>query len=116
MAACLSHDVMPKMMEHLPASDTDAISESIALVDGADLYIGVFAQRYGYVAEGYDSSITEMEYNRAIDRRIPCLIFLSHEEHLFRARDFDKGLSAQQLEQLRVLCPSPRKFLTGATR
>jgi hypothetical protein len=41
--ACLRVGVFPKMMDHLPAVDADAISVSLELVDDADVYIGVFA-------------------------------------------------------------------------
>lgn len=71
MDACLRQSMFPKMMEHLPASDADAIAESLKLVDEANIYLGIFAHRYGYVPKGYDISITEMEYNRAVERGIP---------------------------------------------
>ena len=45
------------------------------MVDEADVYVGVFAYRYGYVPEGHDISITEMEYNRAVELDKPRLIF-----------------------------------------
>ena len=61
MHACLRVKVFPTMMEHLPASDDDAIAASMKLVDEADIYVGVFAHRYGYVPEGHKKSITEME-------------------------------------------------------
>src|SRR5437870_12697151 len=79
MDACLRQDMFPKMMEHLPASDAEAISVSLKLVDEANIYLGVFAHRYGYVPKTNNPqqiSITEMEYNRAVERRIPRLIFL----------------------------------------
>ena len=60
----------PHMMEKLPALDTDAIEASLRMVEEADVYVGVFAWRYGYVPDGHDVSITEMEYNRA-GRRMP---------------------------------------------
>ena len=69
--ACLRQGMLPVMMEHLPASDADAITKSMRMVDEADLYLGIFAFRYGYIPEGHDISITEMEYNRAITRRFP---------------------------------------------
>ena len=47
MDACLAQDMFPKMMEHLPASDGDAIEESLRMVDEADVYLGIFACRYG---------------------------------------------------------------------
>jgi hypothetical protein len=81
MDACLSLDVFPSMMEHMPATDADAIDASLKMVDGADVYIGIFANRYGYMPEGYDISITEMEYQRAIKRGIPTLIFLIDGQH-----------------------------------
>jgi hypothetical protein len=69
--ACLRQDIFPLMMESLPASDMDAVSVSLGMVDRADIYIGVFAYRYGHVPAGCEISITEMEYNRACERGIP---------------------------------------------
>lgn len=79
--ACLRQSMLPVMMEHLPASDAEAIGASLKMVDEADIYIGIFAHRYGYVPKGHDISITEMEYNRAKGREIPRLIFLMDKEH-----------------------------------
>ena len=79
MDACLRMGMFPKMMEHLPALDADAIQASLDLVDQAEVYIGIFANRYGEVPAQNNPlqiSITEMEYNRATERGIPRLIFL----------------------------------------
>src|ERR1051325_7849931 len=79
MDACLRQSMLPKMMEQLPASDAEAIEASLTLVDEADIYVGVFAHRYGYVPKENNAeqiSVTEMEYNRAVERKIPRLIFL----------------------------------------
>jgi hypothetical protein len=54
--ACLSEGVFPIGMESLPARDADAIRVSLEMVDTADIYIGVFAWRYGHVPKGYDIS------------------------------------------------------------
>ena len=72
--ACLRQGMFPVMMEQMPAANATAIEESLRIVNEADIYLGIFAYRYGYVPEGYDTSITEMEYNRAVQRGIPCLI------------------------------------------
>jgi tetratricopeptide (TPR) repeat protein len=100
--ACLRQGMFPLMMEHLPASDADAIAESLRMVNEADLYLGIFAYRYGYVPKGYDISITEMEYNRAIERGIPRLLFLMHEKHPLTAADFEIGEGAVKLEALKA--------------
>ena len=101
MRACLQAGVMPDMMEDIPASDQDAIKISLGMVDKADIYVGLFAHRYGYVAAGHDRSITHMEYDRAIERGIPCLIFVMHEDVPVRPKDVDKGVAAEKLENLK---------------
>ena len=68
-----------EMMEHLTALDTDAEDASLSMVDQADVYIGIFAYRYGYVPDGEEISITEMEYNRAVETDKPRLIFFIHD-------------------------------------
>jgi hypothetical protein len=79
--ACLRQGIFPVAMENLPARDADAIRVSIEMVDKADIYIGIFAWRYGHKPEGHDISITEMEFNRAVERGIPILVFVIHKEH-----------------------------------
>lgn len=79
--ACLGVGVMPSMMEDWPALDADGVSASLKKVDDADIYVGIFGHRYGYVPAGHDVSITEMEYDRAVHRGIPRLIFIMHDEH-----------------------------------
>jgi hypothetical protein len=79
--ACLCMGIFPLVMESLPARDADAIRVSMEMVDKADLYIGIFAWRYGHIPEGQKISITEMEFDRAVRRKIPILVFLTHKEH-----------------------------------
>lgn len=81
MQACLREGFFPMGMEHLPARDADAIRVSLEMVEKADIYIGIFAWRYGHKPEGHDISITEMEFNRAVERKIPILVFLIHKDH-----------------------------------
>jgi uncharacterized protein DUF4062 len=99
--ACLRQDVFPVMMEQLPASNADAIRVSLDLVNKADLYIGIFANRYGHVPQGSEISISEMEYQRAVERDIPRHIFLMHADHPVVAADVDKGSAAEKLVALK---------------
>ena len=99
--ACLRASMFPNMMEQLPALDADAIEASLALVDEADVYIGLFAHRCGYVPDGHDTSITEREYERAVERGIPRLIFLMSDDVPVLPIDVDKGDSAIQLDALK---------------
>ena len=79
--ACLCEDIFPIGMESLPARDADAIQVSLEMVNKADIYIGIFAWRYGHIPKGHNISITEMEFNRAVERKIPILVFVIHKDH-----------------------------------
>ena len=78
--------MFPVMMEHLPASDAEAIGVSLALVDEADIYVGIFAHRYRLCAQGHAISVTEMEYNPRSNASIPRLIFVMDDEHPIRPK------------------------------
>lgn len=93
-----------KMMENLTAENANAVEVSLRLVEEADVYIGIFAQRYGSVPD-YNNpdkiSITEMEYNRATERGIPRLIFFMHDDHHLKKSDVETGPGAEKLERLK---------------
>src|SRR3954469_54052 len=78
--ACLMLNFWPKMMEYIGAMDASGLAASLTLVDDADLYVGIFARRYGTIPEGSDVSITEAEYLRAVERGIPRLLFVATED------------------------------------
>jgi len=70
--ACIAQDIFPVWMKYLPARDANGFQVSMEMVDQADIYIGVYAWRYGWVPE-FDNpkqiSITEMEFDRALARK-----------------------------------------------
>ena len=118
MNACLEGDMFPKMMEHLPALDADAIKASLDLVNEADVYLGIFAHRYGYIPKESNPlkiSITEMEYNRAIERDIPRLIFIINKEYPVKPSNIDTGTKAGKLDRLkkRITTENVVKFFTS---
>jgi hypothetical protein len=97
--ACLQQEMFPDMMEHLPASDLDAVRVSIEKVDRADIYLGIFGHRYGYVPDGCTTSITEMEYDHACNRGMSRIILIMDEKHLITIGDVD----FDNFEKLRLL-------------
>jgi hypothetical protein len=73
----LGHDVVA--MEDYVAADRRPLDKCLADVAACDLYLGIFAHRYGYVPEHGNPdgrSITELEYRRAEALGIPRLAFL----------------------------------------
>ena len=54
------------MMEDLPATVAGHVAASLALVDEADVYLGILGCRYGDVPEGETRSVTHLAYERAL--------------------------------------------------
>lgn len=63
-------------MEDYVASGQPPLDKCLADVVACDAYIGLFAWRYGFVPEGHQQSITELELREAERCGLPCLVFL----------------------------------------
>lgn len=97
--ACKRMSFDPIVMEGLVAtSNADATKASIEMVDGSDVFIGVYAYRYGHIPDGSTVSITELEFNRAKTKKIPRLVFLMHEDHAVKRSAIETGEAEKQLE------------------
>ncbi len=94
--ACLRESIFPIGMEQLPVRDANAVTVDREMVDQADIYIGIFGVRYGEVPPGHDLSYTELEFNRAVERGIPILVFVMHEDHPVKPRDVEADADAQR--------------------
>ena len=70
--ACLRMALFPVMMEHLPPDDSDAVETSLRMVDEADLFLGIYAYRYGYVPDRREISIAEPPTSRFPASRSSC--------------------------------------------
>jgi hypothetical protein len=55
----------------------------------------------GYIPDGYDKSMTEIEYRKAVEAGKDCLIFLLHEEAPWPRKFVDKGENLDKVEALR---------------
>ena len=67
-------------MEYYSASDERPLDKCLKDVEASDVYIGIFAWRYGFIPEGYDTSITELEFRKAVASGKECLLFLLDED------------------------------------
>lgn len=70
----LQHDVIA--MEDYTAADQRPLDKCLADVAACDVYVGIFAWRYGYIPPDQKKSITELEFRTARDEKKLCLIFL----------------------------------------
>jgi hypothetical protein len=86
----LDHDVVA--MEDYVAADQRPVERCLADVATCDLYIGVFAHRYGYIPDQDNPegrSITELEYRHAQATGKPRLVFLLDPEAPWPATSMD---------------------------
>lgn len=112
--ACLRQGMFPLRMEDLPANGDEAAKASLKMVEDADVYVGVFANHYGYIPKTNNPeqiSVTEMEYNRAVERKIERLIFVMDKTHPITVADVDIE-NASKLRQFkeRVLTENIVRF------
>jgi hypothetical protein len=89
-------------METFTADDARPVDKCVADVRSCDLYVGVFAWRYGHVPPGHEESITALEYRAAAAARIPRLVFLLSEDAAWPRSHMDKGAAGEQIEALRA--------------
>ena len=77
----MRHDVIG--MEDYVASDQRPLDKCLADVAESDVYMGIFAWRYGFVpsrGNPQKRSITELEYRKAKELGKPCLIFILQDD------------------------------------
>ena len=88
---CLSLDMQPIAMEHFEAMAEGAIEGSLIQLDRADLYVGIFAFRYGYIEKPkYTRSVTEIEFDYAGNERgLDRLCFIADPKHPFSPDSID---------------------------
>jgi len=82
----LQHDVIA--MEDYVAADKRPLAQCLDDVRRCDLYIGIFAWRYGFVPITHNPkkrSITELEYREAAKQKKPCLVFVLKDDAPWRA-------------------------------
>lgn len=68
-------------MEVFGARPEEPQQACLAEIDGCDLFVGIYAHRYGFVVPGTEVSITETEYDHAEKSGKPILCFTVHEDH-----------------------------------
>ena len=77
--ACLVLNMHPLRAEEFAVEMKDPIAAVLRHVDEADVYVGIFAHRYGYIPPGHEHSLVELEYRHARERGLP-------DPHLYPGR------------------------------
>lgn len=90
-------------MEHFGARDELPKDECLKLVrQESDLFVGIYAHRYGFVPSGDTVSITESEYRAASEVSLPRFIYIVDDEHPWRPAHIDNGTPGKRLATLKA--------------
>ena len=118
-------------MEHYTASDERPLDKCLADVAECDIYVGIFAFRYGFVPDRGNPnnlSITQLEYQQARRYNKPCLIFIADDnidwpqmKSDFYTGEGDKGAKIKELrdrpslDHTRMLFKGPDDLATSVS-
>ena len=88
-------------MEGYPFSAECPVERCRSDAREADVLVGLFARRYGYVPPGESISITEIEYRSAVDAGTPIVCLLLDDATEWPERWTDAGSGGASLAALR---------------
>jgi hypothetical protein len=98
-------------MEYYVAEPKRPLTRCLDDVRRCDLYVGLFARRYGYIPPKSELSITEQEFRAALKFGKDVLCFLLDEKDDWPAEFVDTGIAAVKLQSLRD--EISEKYLAG---
>lgn len=88
-------------MEVFGARPAEATTASLEEVEESDLFVGIYAHRYGYVPLGENTSITEMEFAFARKLNKPTFCFIVDDEHPWPPKYVEREPGRTSLENFK---------------
>jgi hypothetical protein len=88
-------------MEHIGALTKEPVKASLEMVEECDLFIGIYAWRYGTIPRDSDLSITEEEYQYAQKLDRPCLCYLVAEDFPWMPAFMEDSPGKEKLRQFK---------------
>jgi Domain of unknown function (DUF4062) len=70
--------------------------------DEADLFVGIYAHRYGFIPEGSEVSISELEYKTAVENSLPKFIYIIDESQPWIPGLMDEGAKKKKLNAFKA--------------
>ncbi|MCA9055915.1 MAG: DUF4062 domain-containing protein, partial [Planctomycetaceae bacterium] len=88
-------------MERFTADPREPVDVCTDEISDCDVFIGIYAHRYGYVLPGTEESITERELQHARRENKPIFCFLVQDEYPWAPHFIDDGQNKTQLQKLK---------------
>jgi|ERR1043165_132047 hypothetical protein len=89
-------------MEYFGSKPGSPVEECLEVVRSCKVYIGIFGMRYGTIPDGYERSMTHLEYDEAQKLNLPSLIYIIDEENQpVLPKHVETGDGARKLRELK---------------
>lgn len=88
-------------MEFFGARPEEPVEACLSEVEACELFVGIYAHRYGYIPDGSQISITEQELRHAQKEGKPTLCFLVDEKHPWPPQMIEGGPGQERLGKLK---------------
>ena len=91
-------------MEYFGSKPGSPVEECLEVVRSCKVYIGVFGMRYGTIPDGYERSMTHLEYDEAQKLSLPSLIYIIDEDNqAILPKYVETGEGAKKLKELKEM-------------
>jgi len=113
-----AHDALDQLglhvigMESFGARPEDSTTACLKEVEESDLFVGIYAHRYGYIPKDSDVSITEQEYNHAQKLGKPIFGFIVNEDHAWSPKHIEHDKKDKLNAFLSKVKKQPIEFFT----
>jgi len=113
-----AHDALEKLglhviwMEAFGARPEESTKACLDEVEESELFVGIYAHRYGYIPAGLGISITEQEFDHAQKLGKPIFGFVINEEHPWSPKHIEHDKSTKLNELLGKVKKQPVEFFT----
>jgi hypothetical protein len=88
-------------MEVFGARPEEATMACLSEIEDCDIFVGIYAHRYGYVPSGSEISITEAEYNHASNNQKRIFCFMVDEDYPWPPRMIEQHPGKLKLENFK---------------
>lgn len=88
-------------MENFGSREDRPLKECTRLIRDVDVFVGIYAKRYGFVPPGKKTSITASEYAAAKRAGIPILAYLVDENARWPKAKIEGGVNAERLSRFK---------------
>jgi len=88
-------------MELFGARPQEPLKACLSDIEACDIFIGIYAHRYGYTPSNSETSITEAEYNHAAEHKKPVFCFLVNEDYPWPPKMIEEQPAQSKLQHFK---------------